>query len=95
MPKKYTISDGKMVLYLQPAGRGWYAVTSPLDPGITTQARSVEEAFVMAYDAQKLLNEARAHRDQPLKASRAARRKTTPPRAKTPPRPRRLGAAKA
>src|SRR3982751_3122862 len=52
MPKQYTVSDGKLVLVLRPAGKGWYAVTSPLDPGLITQARSVEEAFVMAYDAQ-------------------------------------------
>jgi antitoxin HicB len=58
--KKFVVSDGKMVLHLQPAGKGWYAVTSPLDPGITTQARSIEEAFVMAYDARKALQSSRA-----------------------------------
>src|SRR4051794_13432681 len=60
MPKRYTISDGKLVLNLEPAGGGWYAVTSPLDPALITQAKSVEEAFAMAYDAQKALKAARA-----------------------------------
>jgi antitoxin HicB len=60
MAKSYTVSDGKLMLNLRPAGGGWYAVTSPLDPALITQARSVEEAFVMAYDAQKCLRAARA-----------------------------------
>jgi len=58
--KRYTVSDGRMVLTLRTAGGGWYAVTSPLDPGITTQARTVEQAFEMAYDAQKMLRASRA-----------------------------------
>ena len=59
-PKRYTVSDGKLMLYLEPAGKGWYAVTSPLDPALITQAKSVEEAFFMAYDALKCLRAARA-----------------------------------
>jgi antitoxin HicB len=55
MTKTYTVTDGKLVLTLSPAGGDWYAVTSPFDPGITTQARTVEEAFLMAYDALKAL----------------------------------------
>ena len=66
--KKFLVSDGKMVLHLQPAGNGWYAVTSPIDPAITTQAKSVEEAFVMAYDAQKCLKAARAGLGKQLKS---------------------------
>lgn len=58
--KKYTVSDGKLILFLEPAEKGWYAVTSPFDPGITTQARTIENAFLMAYDAQKGLRAARA-----------------------------------
>ncbi|HWB20021.1 MAG TPA: hypothetical protein VG711_06965 [Phycisphaerales bacterium] len=60
MAKRYTVSDGKLVLTLEEAERGWYVVTSPMDPGITTQARSVKEAFVMARDAQKVLRKSRA-----------------------------------
>src|SRR5437879_4596867 len=30
--KRYTVSNGKMVLHLQPAEEGGYIVTSPLDP---------------------------------------------------------------
>jgi antitoxin HicB len=60
MAKQYTVSDGKMMLVLQPAEDGWYSVTSPLDSAMITQARSVEEAFVMARDAFALLAEARA-----------------------------------
>jgi hypothetical protein len=30
--KRYTVSDGKMVLCLEPAEEGGYVVTSPLDP---------------------------------------------------------------
>lgn len=51
MAKNYTVTNGKLVLTLHPAGGGWYAVTSPFGPGITTQARTVEEAYLMTYDA--------------------------------------------
>jgi antitoxin HicB len=60
MAKKYRVTDGKLVLDLELAEKGWYAVTSPFDPGLTTQAKSVEDAFSMAYDAQKCLRAARA-----------------------------------
>ena len=60
MPKRYSVSDGRIVLYLSPAEEGGYTVTSPLDPALITQAETVEEAFVMAYDAQKCLRAARA-----------------------------------
>lgn len=58
-PKTYTVCDGELVLELLPAGDGLYCVTSPMDPGITTQAKSIEEAFYMARDAQKCLKETR------------------------------------
>lgn len=87
MPKKYTLSDGKLVLTLEPAGDGWSCVTSPLDPAPITQARSIEEAFVMAYDAQNCLRAARAklargrHRVAPdsPRARRPRPRKATAP----------------
>jgi predicted RNase H-like HicB family nuclease len=60
MAKRYTVSDGKLVLTLEEAEKGWFVVTSPMDPGITTQARTVREAFVMARDAMKVLQRGRA-----------------------------------
>lgn len=62
MPKKkvcYTVSDGKMVLTLEPAEEGGYVVTSPFDPELITEAETVEEAFEMAYDAAQMLKDAR------------------------------------
>ena len=60
MGKKFTVTDGKLVLELRPAEKGWYAVSSPFDPALITQAKSIEEAFLMAYDAQKCLRVARS-----------------------------------
>jgi predicted RNase H-like HicB family nuclease len=77
MAKKYTVTDGKLVLVLEPSEKGWYAVSSPFDPALITQAKSLEEAFMMAYDAQKCLQQARAElarrsrRGSPKRASRA------------------------
>jgi predicted RNase H-like HicB family nuclease len=60
--KRFTVSDGKMMLYLEPAEEGGYVVTSPLDPELITEAETVEEAFEMAYDAAELLAAVRAER---------------------------------
>jgi predicted RNase H-like HicB family nuclease len=60
-PTTFTVSDGDLVLHLQPAGDGWYAVTSPVEPHLHTQAKSVEEAFRMARDGLEGLQAARAH----------------------------------
>src|SRR5687768_5472109 len=49
--KKYTITDGKLLLTLQEDEGGWYTVTSPTDRGMITQARTIPEAFEMARDA--------------------------------------------
>lgn len=57
--KRYTISDGKLVLHLQPAEEGGYIVTSPLDPELITEAETLEEAFVNASDAAKALRQSR------------------------------------
>jgi predicted RNase H-like HicB family nuclease len=59
MRKRYTVSDGKIVLNLEPAEEGGYIVTSPLDPKLITEAETVEEAFANARDAAKALKEAR------------------------------------
>ena len=56
MAKKYEISDGSLVLTLEPAEDGGYAVTSTMDPALNTRAASVEEAFTNARDSLKRLN---------------------------------------
>ena len=71
-PKRYTVSDGKLVLTLEDAGKGWYSVTTPMDPGVTTQARSVEEAFFMARDAIRLLQKSRARWFKELRRKKVA-----------------------
>ena len=60
MSKRYTISDGKLVLTLQEAEEGGYIVTSPLDPELITEADTVREAFVNARDALRSLARSRA-----------------------------------
>jgi predicted RNase H-like HicB family nuclease len=71
-PPTYTVSDGKLTLTLKAAGNGWYAVTSPLDPEIVTQARTIAEAFEMAYDAQAALHAARERRFKQMAAMTAS-----------------------
>ena len=56
----FTVSNGDLVLLLEPAENGWYAVSSPTEPHLHTQARSIEDAFDMAYDALESLHAARA-----------------------------------
>lgn len=57
--KSYTVTNGKLVLTLQPADEGGYIVTSPMDPELITEAESLEEAFVNACDAAEALRESR------------------------------------
>lgn len=57
---RYTISDGKLVLNLEPANEGGYVVTSPLDPELITEAETIEEAFANARDAAQSLKQSRA-----------------------------------
>jgi predicted RNase H-like HicB family nuclease len=57
--KKYTVSDGDLVLHLEPADEGGYVVTSPFDPALITQADSLDEAFELARDAAELLQATR------------------------------------
>jgi predicted RNase H-like HicB family nuclease len=59
MSKRYTVSDGKLVLTLEEAEEGGFVVSSPLYPGLWTQAESVSEAFDNARDALKALIAAR------------------------------------
>jgi antitoxin HicB len=60
MAKRYTVSDGHLMLTPEEAKEGGFVVTSPFDPALFTQAESLREAFVMARDAMKTLKAARA-----------------------------------
>lgn len=60
MRKSYTVSDGQLVLSLEPASEGGYVVTAPFDPELVTEAETVEEAFANAVDALKALKQSRA-----------------------------------
>ena len=59
MRKTYTVSDGKLVLTLEPAAEGGFVVTSPMDPEMVTEADTLAEAFEMARDAMKTLHAGR------------------------------------
>lgn len=69
MVKHYTVSDGKLMLILEPAEEGGYNVSSPMDPQLFTQAETLEEAFANAHDAKKALNAARAKLARELNSS--------------------------
>jgi antitoxin HicB len=73
MSTRYTISDGKLVLVLEPAEEGGYVVTSPLDPELITEAESVEEAFANARDAAQALKQSRAKLLRRLSAAATSR----------------------
>ena len=55
----FTVSDGKLVLDLEPAEEGGYIVTSRLEPELITEAETLEEAFENAHDAVKALKQSR------------------------------------
>ena len=55
---KYTVSDGELTLTLEVAEEGGFTVTSPLIPGLVTEAETLQEAFEMARDATTALREA-------------------------------------
>jgi predicted RNase H-like HicB family nuclease len=71
-PVRYTVSDGKMVLTLEVAEEGGFTVTSPFVPGLVTEAETLEEAFEMARDAAKALQEARAKLNKKLSQPKKA-----------------------
>lgn len=56
---QFTVTDGKLVLLLEPADEGGYVVTSPFNPDILTQAETLEEAFENARDVIALFEEDR------------------------------------
>jgi antitoxin HicB len=60
MAKRYTVSDGRLVLTLEVADEGGFVVTSPLDPELITEAETITEAFENARDALKTLRQSRA-----------------------------------
>jgi len=68
MPRRYTVSDGKLVLLLEEAEEGGYVVTSPLEPSLVTEAETIAEAFDNARDALNELARARAKPPRPRKA---------------------------
>jgi predicted RNase H-like HicB family nuclease len=59
MPKRYTVSNGKLVLTLEEAPEGGYVVTAPLEPELITEAETISEAFENAADALKALRQSR------------------------------------
>jgi len=61
MAKRYTISDGKLVLTLEEAQEGGFIVTPSLEPQLITEADTVPEAFDMARDALRSLAQSRAN----------------------------------
>jgi len=69
MARRYTVSDGNLVLSLEEAEEGGYVVTSPLDPALVTEAESVAEAFDNARDALKELAKSRAKLIRPSRAT--------------------------
>jgi antitoxin HicB len=73
MSKRYTVSDGKLVLNLEEAEEGGYVVTSPMNPELITQAETIEEAFANARDAAKALKQSRARLSRRPSATKTAR----------------------
>ena len=71
MSKRYTVSDGKLVLSLEEAEEGGYIVTSPFNPELITQAETIQEAFANARDAAKALKQSRARLMRRSPASRS------------------------
>lgn len=59
MAKQYTVSDGKLILTLEPMPEGGFLVRSPMDPEILASARSIDEAYERAYDVRKTLTASR------------------------------------
>jgi len=57
--KIYTVSDGDLLLRLEVAEEGGFLVTAPMEPGLVTEAETIEEAFFMARDAREGLREVR------------------------------------
>ena len=73
-PKKFTVTDGKLVLELEVAEEGGYVVRAPFVTGLNTQGDTIEDCFEMAYDAAALLAEVARERSvqpQPTRRRKA------------------------
>jgi antitoxin HicB len=82
-PPFYVVSDGRLVLHLEPAEEGGYVVTSPFDPALITEAETIEEAFELAEEVTQELAEARTKQERrvrksfrPRNGSKVTRRKS-------------------
>ena len=67
--RTFSATDGTLVLTLVVAEEGGYTVTSPMEPGLVTEAETIEAAFDSARDALDELRAARrdlARRDADL-----------------------------
>ena len=73
MAKRYTVTDGKLVLTLEEAEEGGFLVTSPLDPELVTEGETVADCFEMARDALKALKASRAKLLKEMKLAGAGR----------------------
>jgi hypothetical protein len=73
MAKRYTISDGKLVLTVEEADEGGFIVTSPLDPELITEGETIAECFANARDAQRALRGSRAKLLRQTSGSKARR----------------------
>ena len=73
MAKRYTISDGKLVLTIEEAEEGGFVVTSPLDPELITEGETIAECFANARDAERALRESRGKLLRQTKAAKARR----------------------
>lgn len=73
MKKRYTVSDGKLVLRLEAAEEGGYIVTAPFDPELITEAETIEEAFENARDAARALRQSRIKLSRRLTAPMPSR----------------------
>ena len=67
--KRFTVTDGKMILILEEAEEGGYTVTSPIDPGVVTEAETISEAFENARDVMTELRAARRELRRKLRAN--------------------------
>jgi antitoxin HicB len=75
-PKRYRVSDGKLVLTLEVAEEGGYVVTSPDNPDVLTQAETLEEAFENARDVIALFKEERTSTTKTRSSSSPRARRT-------------------
>src|SRR5438552_17544523 len=72
----YVVTNGRLLLHLEPDETGGYVVRSPFDPALVTEAETIEEAFEMAEDALKTLAEGRAKLER-MKGTNGGIRRST------------------